>query len=262
VAPTVTFSGGGGSGAAATVALDEWGQCYKFTITSGGTGYTSAPTVGFTGGDGTGATASAAISKVVASVTVTAGGTGYATAPAVILVPVDYTTLTTATSYDTEIVEDNDILAQAPIVGVARYRDSAGTQTVAGTGTTPTIIKFTTGIMDPDGLYSTSTGAVTTKYAGAAKVRAKVGLVGLAADDVVEIGVYENGAARDIERVKARGISTAIGGGAGGETFRISGSYQFGKGTAVDVRVLTSHGSTVTLSTNSADNTFLFEGIR
>lgn len=53
-------------------------------VTNGGSGYTTAPTVSFTGGGGTGATATAAISggKVV-SVTVTNGGTDYATAPTV-----------------------------------------------------------------------------------------------------------------------------------------------------------------------------------
>lgn len=53
-------------------------------ITDGGSGYTSAPTVTFTGGAGTGAAATATISNgVVTSVTVTTPGSGYTSAPTV-----------------------------------------------------------------------------------------------------------------------------------------------------------------------------------
>lgn len=44
--PTITFAGGGGSGAAATVTVLN-GVLQQVTITNGGTGYTSAPTVTF-----------------------------------------------------------------------------------------------------------------------------------------------------------------------------------------------------------------------
>ena len=44
-APTVTFSGGGGTGASATATIDASGQVTGITITNGGSGYTSAPTV-------------------------------------------------------------------------------------------------------------------------------------------------------------------------------------------------------------------------
>lgn len=57
-APTVTFTGGGGSGASA-VATISGGAVTKVTIIDRGTGYTSAPTIGFTGGGGSGATATA-----------------------------------------------------------------------------------------------------------------------------------------------------------------------------------------------------------
>src|SRR5205823_2120721 len=57
------------------------------TVTSGGSGYTSAPTVVFSGGGGTGAAATAAIGASstggVTTVTVTSGGSGYTSAPAV-----------------------------------------------------------------------------------------------------------------------------------------------------------------------------------
>jgi hypothetical protein len=60
-APTVTFSGGAGSGAAA-LATVSGGKVVSVTITSPGTGYTGNPTVGFTGGGGgSNATATATI---------------------------------------------------------------------------------------------------------------------------------------------------------------------------------------------------------
>lgn len=57
-APTVTITGGGGTGASAT-ALINAGKVVAVTVTAGGTGYTSAPVIGFTGGAGTGAAAEA-----------------------------------------------------------------------------------------------------------------------------------------------------------------------------------------------------------
>ena len=48
-APTVSFSGGGGTGAAAT-ALINAGKVYGFTITNAGSGYTGNPTVALAGG--------------------------------------------------------------------------------------------------------------------------------------------------------------------------------------------------------------------
>jgi autotransporter-associated beta strand protein len=59
--PTVTFSGGGGSGATATAKVSG-GAVTSFAITNGGSGYTSAPTVTFSGGGGSGATATATVS--------------------------------------------------------------------------------------------------------------------------------------------------------------------------------------------------------
>lgn len=57
-APSVTFSGGGGSGAAATATV-EGGLVTGIAVTNPGSGYSSAPTVNLSGGGGSGATASA-----------------------------------------------------------------------------------------------------------------------------------------------------------------------------------------------------------
>lgn len=60
-APTVTFTGGGGTGVTATASITS-GTVSALTITANGTGFTAAPTVVFTGGTaGTSATASATI---------------------------------------------------------------------------------------------------------------------------------------------------------------------------------------------------------
>ena len=56
-------------------ASDEVG---RVTITDGGSGYTSAPTITFTGGDGSGAAATAVAADQVASITMTNCGSGYA----------------------------------------------------------------------------------------------------------------------------------------------------------------------------------------
>jgi hypothetical protein len=93
--PTVTFSGGGGSGAAA-VAKVTGGVVTDVVVTSPGTGYTSTPTIAIAGAGGSGATATALRGFVssltvtnggsggkLASITVGAGGSGYLSAPAV-----------------------------------------------------------------------------------------------------------------------------------------------------------------------------------
>ena len=59
-APAVSFSGGGGSGAAATAVLLN-GAVSQIQVTNIGTGYNTAPAVSFSGGGGTGAAATASI---------------------------------------------------------------------------------------------------------------------------------------------------------------------------------------------------------
>lgn len=71
-APTVSFSGGGGSGAAGTAVI-AGGKVISVTMTNPGTGYTSTPTVGFSGGSGSGATASAIMLALDFDAIITAG---------------------------------------------------------------------------------------------------------------------------------------------------------------------------------------------
>ncbi|MGO8690649.1 MAG: hypothetical protein ACLQLG_13585 [Thermoguttaceae bacterium] len=84
--PTVGFSGGGGSGAAATAEVSPAGQVVRIDITNPGAGYTSAPTIALVGGGGSGATATAAITGGVVGVTIGDGGAGYTQAPQVRLI--------------------------------------------------------------------------------------------------------------------------------------------------------------------------------
>lgn len=67
--PTVGFSGGAGTGAAATAVVTN-GKVTGVNVTNGGSGYTGAPVVTLTGGGGTGATAVATVvGGVVTAVT-------------------------------------------------------------------------------------------------------------------------------------------------------------------------------------------------
>ena len=63
--PTVTFSGGGGTGAAAYAHINANGQVIEVILTATGSGYTSTPTVVFSGGGGTGASATVTIGNVL-----------------------------------------------------------------------------------------------------------------------------------------------------------------------------------------------------
>lgn len=84
IAPSVTFIGGGGAGAAATATIGN-GAVGIVTLTSGGSGYIGEPTVTFTGAPGAGITATARAhintAGVVTAIYVTNAGLGYTTAP-------------------------------------------------------------------------------------------------------------------------------------------------------------------------------------
>ena len=59
--PTIGFSGGGGTGAAATAEVDNGGRVVGVIMTNNGSGYTSTPTVSITGGGGSGAAGTALV---------------------------------------------------------------------------------------------------------------------------------------------------------------------------------------------------------
>ncbi len=77
---------GAGYGAAPGVTAPDHTGVTSITLGTGGTQYVFAPTVTFTGGAGTGATATANISNgAVTGYTVTAAGSGYTSAPTVVV---------------------------------------------------------------------------------------------------------------------------------------------------------------------------------
>jgi len=81
-APTVAFSGGGGTGAAGTAIVGS--GVTSVTVTAGGTGYDGGAVIGFTGGGGTGATADATVvGGVITQIAIANPGTGYTSAPTV-----------------------------------------------------------------------------------------------------------------------------------------------------------------------------------
>jgi hypothetical protein len=69
-APTVKFTGGGGTGATGTAIISH-GKVIGVTITNPGTGFIAAPTISFSGGGGKGATATAALTSESGSLSIT-----------------------------------------------------------------------------------------------------------------------------------------------------------------------------------------------
>ena len=83
--PTVTISGGGGTGATAEAIVNFLtGKVEGIRVTNAGSGYTSQPTVTISGGNGSGASATAFLA--VQSLTL-APGSGYTSAPTVTVAP-------------------------------------------------------------------------------------------------------------------------------------------------------------------------------
>jgi hypothetical protein len=84
-APTITFTGGGGSSAAAVASCLTFATgTVSVAMLSGGTGYSTPPTVNFTGGGGSGAAGTAVVSGgQVIAVVMTNNGTGYTSPPTI-----------------------------------------------------------------------------------------------------------------------------------------------------------------------------------
>ncbi len=79
--PTVMISGGGGTGATATANVNGAGMITSFTITSMGTGYTSAPTVAISGGNND--AVATVDSMELDGVTLTGQGNNYTSVPTI-----------------------------------------------------------------------------------------------------------------------------------------------------------------------------------
>ena len=84
IPPLVTFTGGG-TGGAATAVLTTTGAIKSIDVTNAGTSYLTAPTVSFTATTGSDATATAKLTYPVNEITIVDGGSGYTTAPTVVI---------------------------------------------------------------------------------------------------------------------------------------------------------------------------------
>ena len=144
------------------------GVATTFTITQGGSGYTSAPTVSFSGPqatDGTSATATATITAgVVTAITLTNAGSGYTSAPTLTITPPTSGTQATATC---------SLAALAGTANVLSYTFDANTEDVVvyknglllALATTGSAAEYTTSSANNTITISTGTGvAVGDKF--------------------------------------------------------------------------------------------------
>ena len=84
LAPLVRFSGGGGSGAAATAFIGD-GVVGIITVANGGSGYVNSPTIAFNGNATISAAATAVVSAAgtITSINITNAGLGYSEVPTI-----------------------------------------------------------------------------------------------------------------------------------------------------------------------------------
>lgn len=172
---TVSFSGGGGSGAAGTVQIST--GVSSVAVTGAGTGYTYA-NISFTGGGGTGAAATAALSGgELIGINVTAAGSGYTSAPTVVITGPGSGATATATIAGGEV---SGVLITDPGSGYT----SAPSVTISGTGSGATA----TALLAPEGVAGvtvinggtgfTSAPTITFEGGGGAGAVGTVVLVG------------------------------------------------------------------------------------
>jgi len=145
--PVITFSGGGGTGAAA-VATVTGNSVTGITITNGGSGYTSAPvvTIAVAGGNGSGATATATVTGgVVTSIAINNGGTSYTNTPVISIVG--------QTTVDTQPVTNAVTLAYTEIDTNTANDESNDTVVILA----PTLVKMLTmdGVQNKNGVTLT-----------------------------------------------------------------------------------------------------------
>jgi hypothetical protein len=83
--PNLSITGGGGSGASASVVVN--GSISNISVDTAGSGYTSSPLISIVGGGGSGAAATAIITKgTVSNILITNGGSGYTSQPSITIV--------------------------------------------------------------------------------------------------------------------------------------------------------------------------------
>lgn len=122
----ITFTGGGGTGAAAVVSTATNGVIVNITVTNPGSGYTSAPTVVFTATGGTGAAAVAnVILGQITAITLDSGGTGYTGAPNVVISAPDSDDFPTIQAVATALVSGGAVTGFTIVSNGAGYRTAS-----------------------------------------------------------------------------------------------------------------------------------------
>ena len=199
-APSVSFSGGGGTNAAGTAILDAQGKVSQVVITNSGSGYTSQPTVTFgdvgvtgqaTVAQGTTAEASATLANVSAgaltgTLTITNGGSGYSSNP---VVSISGGGGSSAGVTVTPTITDGVITAIA-VSGGSGYSSAPSISIAAPTGLAITLVSGGTNY-DPTATYNVSVtgGAANTGFAATATVSVSGVITGFT---VTNFGDYTN----------------------------------------------------------------------
>jgi hypothetical protein len=183
--PTVTISGGGGTGATAVANLATTGASVvtggtvsSISISSGGLGYTTAPTVVFSGGGGSGASGTAVMvpdgsggtitGGSVVGTPLTSGGSGYTSAPTVVFSGGGGGTGAAATAVlsSTGVPVTTGAVTSLSVTSGGSNYTSAPTVTLTGgggSGATATATRGSTG-----SVTSVALGSVGTQCYGAA----------------------------------------------------------------------------------------------
>ena len=199
-APSVSFSGGGGTNAAGTAILDADGKVSQVVITNSGSGYSSQPTVTFgdvgvsgqaTVAQGSTASASATLANVSAgaltgTLTINDGGSGYSSNP---VVSISGGGGSSAGVTVTPTITDGVITAIA-VSGGSGYSSAPTISVAAPTGLAITLVSGGTNY-DPTATYNVSVtgGAANTGFAATATVSVSGTITGFT---VTNFGDYTN----------------------------------------------------------------------
>ena len=199
-APSVGFSGGGGTNAAGTAILDADGKVSQVVITNSGSGYSSQPTVTFdavgvsgqaTVAQGSTASASATLANVSAgaltgTLTINDGGSGYSSNP---VVSISGGGGSSAGVTVTPTITDGVITAIA-VSGGSGYSSAPSISIAAPTGLAITLVSGGTNY-DPTATYNVSVtgGAANTGFAATATVSVSGTITGFT---VTNFGDYTN----------------------------------------------------------------------
>ena len=165
-APTVTLTGGGGTGAAAQATISGGGGVTGAVVVSGGSGYTTAA-VAITG-DGAGAAGVATIDAgIVTGLTLSTGGSGYVTAPSV-----SFTGGGTGASAAATVT--SGVITSITVTSGGSGYDGTTTVSITGTGTGATATATITGgvitainVTNGGSLYTAATVSITGIGTGA-----------------------------------------------------------------------------------------------